>query len=86
MTTNATERPEDTVRRLAGELHRLAEGLTARGFPLRDGPISGSEVDTALAVIDDLREATAAWEKIHPSYDRIVSHLVRELRAEGFVS
>jgi hypothetical protein len=48
---NATERPEDTVRRYAGELHRLAEGLAAAGIPLRDGPLDGAEVDTALAAI-----------------------------------
>lgn len=57
--TNTEERPEDALQRFAGELWRLSCGLADRGIPLRDGPVHGAAVDTALSAIDR-RNATIA--------------------------
>lgn len=65
--TNTTERPEDTLQRFAGELWRLCSGLTDRGIPLRDGPIHGGGVDTALAELDRLRHAVNALASTKPA-------------------
>lgn len=53
--TNTTERPEDALQAFADELWRLASGLADRGIELRDGPVHGAAVDTALAELDTLR-------------------------------
>lgn len=66
--TNTTERAEDTVRRFAGELWRLASGLADRGIPLRDGEVQGAAVDTALAELDRLRAYIEQRDQGQPSY------------------
>lgn len=50
---NLAERSEDAARRFAGELARLHDGLVELGIPMRDGPLTGREVDTALEWIRD---------------------------------
>lgn len=52
---NIEERSEDALQRFANELWRLSSGLADRGIPLRDGPVHGAAVDTALTELDSLR-------------------------------
>lgn len=67
--TNISERPEDAVRRFALELVRLGEGLSDRGIPLRDGPVHGAPVDTALAELDALRRYIEARDRGLSTYE-----------------
>lgn len=53
---DGVESSDAAAQRLARELTRLAGALKAMNISLRDGPVEGAEVDTAIAVIRDMRE------------------------------
>ena len=82
--TDTVQSAEDAARRLARELNRLQEGMLEMGIALREGPVEGAEVDTALEWLKSLKESYEAWLERAESLDRIVSPIVRVLRAEGY--
>lgn len=83
--TNEHETATAAAFRFASELGRLADALDQRGIPLRDGPVEGAQVDTAIDTIDQLRTDLAKWSHHHAPYDRVVTGLVKALKAEEFV-
>lgn len=84
-TVNATRSDADTARAYAEELCRLGSALGEMGYSMREGPLEGAEVDTALEVIRDLRECYEAWKTRAEALDRIVTPIVRVMRQEGYV-
>lgn len=71
---NLTERPEDTVRRFAGRLAKLQEGMKILKVDL-SGLSEDQIPDKALALIDELGRLTD-WmhqHKLHPDFEYVVT-------------
>jgi hypothetical protein len=83
---NLTERPEDTARRYAVELLRLADGLADRGIALHDVPVEEAPVTTALAELDEtdanLVDANTEITNLHRERDEARAE-AGELRARS---
>lgn len=81
--TNGEQSAEDAARAMAQELGRLSEFLASKGVPLRNGPVHGAEVDTAINVMEDQRMQIYNL-RTQPSLGLAYTRqLLEELRARG---
>lgn len=77
------ERPEDTVRRYAGELLRLQAGLEALDIPVR-GPVDSAAVDSALKALQEYQETLRGFKCPDPHLGLATTRqLLIEVRARG---